>query len=464
MSEEHQIAENLRPARVLKGQKVPWTITDRLARYNVPAVSVAVIDDLEIQAVGAWGQLERGKPDLVTPTTLFQTASISKSVTAAGALCLVKDGLLNLDTDVEKELPEQYLPDGHLPGKTYADPVTLRLLLSHSAGISVPGFAGYMMDDPLPTLAQMLAGQPPANSPAVERYAPPDEHFSYSGGGYLLVQALMETVTGEPFARVMQTRVFDPLGMENSCYAPLDRRLYDQAASGHTEAGEVLPGKAPIHAESAAGGLWSTPTDLARLMLAIMQAYRGKDTPILTPQLAQAMLTPRFWDFGLGVRLQGEGEDMSFNHGGATLCWHGQFIAYPERGQGVAVLTNSANGYLLWPEVERGVAHILGWPGWDPQLVDPLEMSHADLESYTGTYLLGGNIEITVESRSGGIEVVYEGITWPAVPTAPDSFELLELEGQVTFQRDAEDKLTGFDLWFGVPGWSPYRQWHFDKQ
>jgi len=459
MTIERHIAEGLLPARLVRGQRVAWTITERMAHYNVPAVSVAVIDGLAVSAIEAWGRLENGETAPAESTSLFQTASISKSVTAAGALCMVRDGLLDLDADVER-----YLTDWRLPMKDLAGEVTLRRLLSHSAGTGVSGFAGYAHDEPLPTLTRMLDGQPPANSPAVELVEPPGERFRYSGGGYLVVQAVMEAVTGEPFPHVMRTRVFEPLGMTNSCYAPLDPQVQEQAASGHTEAGRPIPGKGPIHAESAAGGLWSTPADLARLAIAIMRAYRGADTPILTPRLAREMLTPRFWSFGLGVRLQGEGRDLSFNHGGATSGWHGQFIAYPRRGQGVAVLTNSANGYLLWPEIERGVAQALGWPGWEPQIVEPVEMSHAKLEQYAGPYLLEGGVEVTLEARSGRVEIVYDGVTWPAAPTAPDRFELLELEGQITFDRGPEGDIDGFDLWFGVPGWSPYRQWRFERK
>lgn len=457
MTVEHHLAEGLLPARNVPGQDFPWTITERMARYHVPAVSVAVINDLQVHTAKAWGQLENGAPAPAKTSTPFQTASISKSVTAAGALSLVKEGLLNLDLDVTS-----YLPDG-LAGEDYIEPVTLRHLLSHTGGMSVSGFAGYHENDQLPTLDQILAGQPPANSPAVERIESPGKRFRYSGGGYQVIQALMESVTGDSFPHIMQERVFGPLGMVNTSYAPLDDPTRVRAASGHLENGDVIPGKGPIHAESAAGGVWSTATDLARLMIAIMRAYRGEETPILPPKLAQTMLTPGLWDFGLGVRLQGEGENLRFNHGGATMGWHGQFIAYPSRAQGIALLTNSANGYLLWPEIERGVVQAFSWPGWEPEFVEPMDLLPEELAEYTGSYLLGGQAEVAVEARPGGIEIVYEGITWPAVPTEKDLFELVELVGQITCQRDSEGAITGFDLWFGMPDWSPYRKWHFEK-
>jgi CubicO group peptidase (beta-lactamase class C family) len=453
------------PARVIAGQPEPtWTVEARMAAFDVPAVSAAVVDGMDVVWAEAWGLCEKGQSQPATPTTLFQTASISKSVAAIGALRLVRDGLLDLDAEISTVLHNWHLPRGDYQGE-----VTLRRLLAHTAGTGVPGFEGYPAQGPFPTLIQMLEGTPPANSPAVRLVAPPGEQFSYSGGGYQIVQKLMQDVTGEPFAQIMRERVFEPLGMHDSTYAPLDPALHDRAASGHVN-GAPIPGKGPVHMESAAGGLWSTPSDLLQLTLEEMRAYRGETGPVLTPELAHAMLTPAFWNYGLGYRVLGEGDAFRFSHGGATRGWHGQIHAYPARGQSVALLTNDADGYIVWPEVERGIARALGWPDWEPEVLEPTPMREADLAPYLGTYGAGGfAFEIRPatlgesEDAPLGLGLHLEAITWHAAPTEPDVFELIEFEGQVLFERAPDGTIQSFDVWFGQPDWSPYRRWTFNK-
>ena len=132
------------PARVIADQPKPeWTVEDRMAAFDVPAVSAAVVDGMEVVWAEAWGVREKGRSAEATPTTLFQTASISKSVAALGALRLVRDGLLDLDADIRT-----VLKDWHLPRDEYRGEVTLRRLLSHAAGTGVPGFEGYPAEGP----------------------------------------------------------------------------------------------------------------------------------------------------------------------------------------------------------------------------------------------------------------------------------------------------------------------------
>jgi CubicO group peptidase (beta-lactamase class C family) len=454
------------PAKVISGQSKPdRRVEDRMARFHVPAVSAAVVRDMEIAWSHAWGVLEEGGEAEATPRSLFQTASISKFVTSVGALHLVREGILSLDEDVKS-----YLEAWHLPRGDHKGEVTLRRLLSHSAGVSTPGFEGYGMDDELPDLLQVLEGAEIVNSPPVKVIKPPGEGFRYSGGGYLVVQKVIEEVMGEPFPEVMQEQVFLPLDMKNSTYAPLDPEFIVRAASGHSN-GQPIPGKGPIHVESGAGGLWSTPSDLLRLTMDIMRAYHGEEGEVMSPDIVQAMLEPHFWDFGLGVRVLGEGLNLRFNHGGATRGWQGQVIAYPERKESIAVLTNGANGYVVWPEVERGIASYLGWPGWEPEVVTPVRLDREDLEAYQGTYEMPGvKLELgwkSVEDHPWGpilrIEYEFEDLIMTAVPTERDIFELMEFEGQVIFARSQEGAVEGLELWFGLPDWSPYRRWNFEK-
>jgi CubicO group peptidase (beta-lactamase class C family) len=457
MKHTQALQKGLLPARSIPGFTGPWHLNERMDHYQVPGVSVAVIDQGEVVLSEAFGRKAVGSTEAVAPTTLFQTASMSKAITAYGALRLVQEGVLPLDEDLRRT-PLSW----DLPRNGHSGNVTLRRLLSHAAGLNVPGFEGYQPSSPLPTLAQCLSGEHPANSPAVSVVYPPGEGFHYSGGGYLVVQALIESATGRRFEHVMSEYVFDPLGMRRSLYAPLPPSREAEAARGHSETGAAMAHGAPIHVESAAGGLWSTAADLASWVSDLIRAARGEQGACLNDSLAHEMMTPGHWSFGLGVRVLGAGTTARFNHGGATTGWHGQFIADVGRSQGIVILTNSANGYLLWPEIERGIAQSLGWPGWESEMLKPVA-SLPSLDQYLGVYALGEDVRVNILPHEMGLKLVHGGIELPAVPVADDRFELLDLVGHLHFQRAGDGEIEAFDLSFDMPDWAPYRRWSFAR-
>jgi CubicO group peptidase (beta-lactamase class C family) len=256
---------------------------------NIPSVSVALIDGGTLDWARVFG---RG----ATADTLYQAASLSKLVTAVAALRLVEQARLALDRDVNEQLTGWRLPDSPL---TRGHPVTLRGLLSMTAGIGVPGYVGYAPEQPLPDLVQILDGAPPANSPPVRVESVPGARYAYSGGGYEIVQALIETVTGRSFEGDAGTR--PPTARHVPQVQPLPPALVGRAAEGHDASGAPLPGGWRVVPELAAGGLWSTPTDLAKLLIAIARAFRGERPAFLGQATARAMLTRQsVGPYGLG--------------------------------------------------------------------------------------------------------------------------------------------------------------------
>ena len=257
-------------------------LTALLERHRVPAVSVAVVDGSAV--VDAWtvGEARPGVP--ATPATRFQAASVSKPVAAAVALALVDRGALDLDADVAVSLTSWTLPRGPERGA-----VSLRRLLSHTAGVNVPGFGGYRRGRPVPTLFDVLDGRPPATSDPVRVVEPPGRGCRYSGGGYTVVQQLVADAAGRPFAEAARDLVLRPLAMDRSTFAPLDPAAPDVAWSpGHD--GTAVPGGWHAYPESAAAGLWTTPTDLARFVAALVRPGRGGGEA-LSPEAAAAMTT-----------------------------------------------------------------------------------------------------------------------------------------------------------------------------
>jgi CubicO group peptidase (beta-lactamase class C family) len=184
----------------------PWKrmdLADRMAHYNVPGVSIAVINNNQVEWTKGYGVLEAGRSEPVTPGSLFQPASIAKLVVAVTALRYVERGALDLDEEVNRGLVSWRVPENEF---TAAESVTLRRLLSHSAGVTVGGFRGYALGEEVPGLRQILNGEWPANSPPVRVNIVPGTQHRYSGGGYVIVQQLLEDLTGRSFPAIVQSR------------------------------------------------------------------------------------------------------------------------------------------------------------------------------------------------------------------------------------------------------------------
>jgi CubicO group peptidase (beta-lactamase class C family) len=336
-----------------------------MARYKVPGLSIAVIDKGAIAWAHAYGVVTPGgKP--VTPDTLFQAASISKSVAAAGLLRLVEQGKLSLDDDFTR-----YLVSWKIPANPYTDghPVTLRRILSHTAGLSVHGFPGYRADVTPPTLVQLLNGQPPANTKPVVVEARPGEKYSYSGGGYCVAQQAAIDVTGTPFPQLMDDLVLGPLHMTRSSYdQPLRPEWRDVAAVGHKD-GKPIPGNWRTYPEMSPAGLWSTPSDLARFLLALQHAARGGAGAILRPDTIRQMLARQVETFppgdgyGLGVALHGADDAAAqFGHDGRNGGFDCVMTGYVAGGRGAVIMINANETGGLLDELMRDIRAEYGWP------------------------------------------------------------------------------------------------------
>ncbi len=359
---------------------------------HVPGVSIAIIDGWQVAWAGGFGVKEAGRADRVTTSTLFQVASISKPVVASAALRLVEAGKLSLDEDVSS-----YLKSWRVPGSSFTvlEKVTLRRILSHSAGLTVQGFAGYRYDEPLPTLQQVLDGEKPANNSAIRVDIAPGSLSRYSGGGFTILQQLLIDVSEEPFPSLLKRLVFDPIGMPLSTYEqPLPKNRLEEAARGHDAEGMVLEGNWHTYPEMAAAGLWTTPTELAKWVLDISNAWRGAASSLLSTPMTRQMLTlrevppsPGFsLRFGLGVALQGEGDSFGFTHSGSNEGFMATFMMYPGLGRGAVVMTNGDQGGTLFTEVLQSIAAEYQWPSGTQSEREVVDLSEEQLDGLVGTY------------------------------------------------------------------------------
>lgn len=334
------------------------TIAELMRAYNEPAFSVAVIDNFKIDWANGYGVREAGSKDPVTEKTMFQAASISKPVTAGAALALVEQGKLSLDANVNDLLKSWKVPDNEFTEK---EKVTLRRIQSHTAGLTVHGFGGYDVDDPLPTVVQILNGEKPANSPPVRVEAVPGSRVSYSGGGVTIEQLLLTDVTGKPFPQLMRELVLDRVGMPDSSFEqPLPAGRAQFATSATDAEGKTIHGKWHVYPEMAAAGLWTTPSDLSRYLIEIAQASLGKSSRVLSPAMAKQMLTPVNGDAALGFFIM-DHETGRFGHGGYNEGFQSLAMINPQTGQGIVVMGDSENTFEVMKFFTAAVAHEYGW-------------------------------------------------------------------------------------------------------
>lgn len=350
-----------------------FTLRKLMELYRVPGLSIAVIDNFEIAWAKGYGVTEAGTSNPVTPQTLFQSGSVSKPVAATGALCLVEQGKLQLDEDVNQKLRTWKVPDNDF---TKEQKVTLRRILSHTAGFTVHFFPGYAVDMQRPTLVQILNGEAPANTDPIRVDFVPGTRWRYSGGGLLVAQQLMMDVTGNPFPALMRENVFDKIGMYSSSFEqPLASEKAGLAASGTYWNGNIVPGKWHTYPEMAAGGLWTTPTDLAKLVIEISSSGQGKSNRMLSQTMARAMLTPQSRNvtefalgnenypdrMGLGFFLGDKTRPNLFGHIGDDEGFQAMLVMDSDSGQGAAIMANSQIGILLGDYLMENIAEEYRW-------------------------------------------------------------------------------------------------------
>jgi len=445
---QRAVENGLLPEVVLEGEPVPtFSLRERMEHRGVPGVSIAVINNGHVEWTAGYGVRETGRSDSVTASTLFQAASISKPVAALGALRLVDQNRLRLDQDVN-----QYLKSWTVPKNKYTSehPVTLRLLLSHGAGLTVGGFPGYRRSDPIPSAVDVLEGR--GNTAPVRVDTIPGRDYRYSGGGSTVVQVLIEDIAGASFGTVLAQQVLDPLGMYRSTFAqPLPNRLHEEAATAHRPGDTPIDEKWHVYPELAAAGLWSTPLDLARFALGIRDAYLGKEGALLDQPLAEEMLTQQNETYGLGPGVAASGDSLWFAHSGGNAGFKSHFLLYPETGDGLAMMTNADGGRALNFEIIRAVSRVYDWPLHKPEVRSAVTLPLDTLDSYTGRYRTEGETERNVRVLRKQKQL---HLAWPAapekqrqrlVPTSTTEFVLSETGGLATFKLDEQPVVLEID-------------------
>jgi CubicO group peptidase (beta-lactamase class C family) len=447
-SKIQQVESGLRYAINIDGELSPtFTIDERMKHYYVPAVSIALINDGEIEWAKAYGYLDVNLVKKVDTLTLFQAASISKAVSAIAALQLVEQRKIDLDENVNTYLRTWKVKNTSF---TESKPVTLRGLLSHTAGLTVHGFRGYPQGEALPTLVQILNGEEPANSPAIISDLIPGTVWRYSGGGYVLMQQLLEDVTGYDFPTLIQRSVLSAIGMNHSTFQQTLPPLWQQQASiGHQLGGKKVPGNWHIYPESTAAGLWTTPSDLALYLIEIQKSLQNKSNHVLSKQMTEEMLTKNLGDWGLGPGVYGENDSFAFGHDGANEGFRCFSFGFAYSGKGAVIMTNSDDGANLINEIVKSIAITYNWSIHKPVTKTVVTLIPSKLAVLAGTYLLDEEnltLLVTVQENNLLVKQLWNEQELLLYPESDLDFFVKENGFFVRFESSTDGTITGLRL------------------
>ncbi len=348
-------------------------IEKRMKVYNVPGVSIAFINNFEVEWAKAFGVRDTRTSDIVTLDTLFESGSTAKSFTALATLQTVRKNLLTLDENVNKKLKAWKIPENDL---TKEEKVTLKRLLSHTAGINRPDSMFGSESGSMSTIEHILSGEKPAlNDPVKVEFIPGTDH-QYSNLGYIIIEKLLTEIYGKSFADLMKETILKPLSMKRSTFEYPDDELGKRTIVPHDQNGEAQE-TGMMHGAAAHCGLLTTPVELGKFVVELMKAYQG-NSEIISQETAKQMLTPtlpldpaKFFGFtgqALGMFLLEKDENLFFTHPGTNMpgavCL---MIGSPSEGQGLVIMSNGIQAELLHLEILYGIAKIFDWPFWQKE-------------------------------------------------------------------------------------------------
>jgi len=439
------VENNLSGDVVIKDSANTWNIEDRMKSKGINGVSIAIIRDYKIAWAKGYGLADKDANTPVTTQTLFQAASLSKSLNAVGVLKLAQDKKIDLYTDIN-----QYLKSWKFPYDTvsHGKKITIANLLSHTAGLTVHGFGGYQPGDSIPTLEQILDGKRPANSEAIRSMFEPGLRSEYSGGGTTISQQIVMDVTGEPYATYMQQNVLDPIGMTMSSYqqpAAMDKEKY--LATGYRGGGDAVKGKYHIYPEQAAAGLWTNPTDLAKYIIETQLALQGKSDKVLNAEFTKLRLTPYIdSSAAFGVFITQKGGIKYFSHGGANEGFRCQYYGSLDSGNGMVVMVNSDDGSIM-NEIVNSVATVYKWKDfYTPTVRTAIAITPDMIDACSGKYILEKDT-VTISQNEGKIFLhVSNGENYRIYFYTEQDFFSPELPFDLKFEKDSNGKVT--DIYF----------------
>jgi CubicO group peptidase (beta-lactamase class C family) len=442
LSKIKEVENNITSNIIINDEK-PSSIEERMAKYNVKGISIAVIHNYKIAwAKGyGWANVEEKKP--VTPNTLFEPGSISKTLNAVGILKLAQDKKLDLNTDINSYLTSWKFPYDSI---SKSKKITLTHILTHHAGLSVHGFPGHDINGPIPTIYEVLDGKQPSFTPAVRSEFEPDLKYQYSGGGTSISQVILTDITKQAYDVWMDENVLKPIGMVNSTYAqPPSKEKQLICASAYNRDGTPVANKFHVYPEQAAAGLWMTPSDLANYVIDMQLAYKGQASKVLNPEMVKLHLTPyKNSEAAMGTFIQDVNGAKYFEHSAGNDGFCGEFIGSLEDGNGIVIFLNTDN-FKIIPEIVNSVAKAYNWKNYyrEPQRKTSINVPDNIIQSYEGVYLFDDQFAIIGKSNNE-FHFFTSGTKAKMYFTSNSSFFNEEFAALKEFIFDDKGQVTGY--------------------
>ncbi|MCA0931305.1 beta-lactamase family protein [Lutimonas saemankumensis] len=368
-----------------------YSVEDAMQEHGLKGLSIAVFENYNLICTQTWGVKDAISNDTIDENTAFSTASMAKPITATLFAILEEQGMISLDVPVSNYLMRWQLPKSEYLSNTE---VTLRQLLSHTAGTTQHGFADFYKGDTIPTLVESLQGQLPNYDEEIDFKWIPGSDWGYSGGGYVIAQMAVEDKLGVKLSDLANRYLFEPLGMSHTTLKQPHEEGFSltNLAKAHNEEGIIVGDGIPITPQVAASGLWSTPSDLAIFLIEMQNALRNENNGVISQDVAikvtDIITTKVIGGWSLGwERRYGFGNYEWFSHGGANTGVGGHMYATMQDGNGIVMLGNGANKNRL-PVINKIRDRIIINQKWhiplDTQLQKPLTQEVIDM--VTGSY------------------------------------------------------------------------------
>ena len=439
-----------------------WTLKERMKFYHIQGLSIAVIKDYKIDWAKGYQWANTAESIPVTPNTLFQASSAGLSLNAMALLKLAQEKHIDLNADINEYLTSWSFPyDSSSKNKK----ITVKQLLSHTAGLNVPGFSGYSMGDSVPTIIQVLNGQRPANNEPIHSVRAPGSKFEYSDGGTVISQLIVADVTKQPYEAYMKQAVLDPIGMNNSFYAPSPpENKVKMVSCGYENDGKLVEGKYHTYPELAPGGLWTTPSDIAKFIIETQLSYKGQSQKVLSAENTKLRLTPLLdsTTAALGTFLVNKGNLTYFHHFGRNDGFVCEYFGSFEGGNGVVIMANSENAGIL-DEIANSVSVVYGWPGfYSPVFKTVANIPVDSLKIFEGRYrheFVKGEMDYLQFKVSGQqliLKQSWDQAEFTFLPESGLDFFTLDMPFKLSFKKNKEGVVThalafGRDLWEKMP-------------
>ncbi|MCI3937226.1 beta-lactamase family protein [Chryseobacterium aahli] len=388
-------------------------IDKQLEKYKLPGFSLVVFENYKIVYSSQVGVKSMDSKDKLDVNTAFSTASITKPITALLCHILEEKGLINLDEPIDKYLKRWHLPKSKFTEKNSP---TWRQFFNHTSGTNQGGFSDYYNGDVIPTIKQSLLGQIPRYDKEIEFLFTPGTGFEYSGGGYVIIQMALEDTLNKSITELAKEHLFVPLGLTNTTMIqPNEKGFPTNVASVHDKDGKVIKTGLPITPQIGASGVWSTPTDLAKLSIEIQNALRNKNNKVISHQVAKKVTEVTALKDAVGGWGYGWQKSVAYNNYNWFMCngsntgVGGSILATMEDGNGFVILANGEKPNRI-PVINEARIKLLTLMDWNKKISNentqelPLSLKKQLVGTYND-FLYGQGAETKIVEKNNRLYV-----------------------------------------------------------